>query len=158
MVQEAVSHEMIQGVRVHPLRQILDERGKVMHMLRCDDPHFQAFGEIYFSIVYPGVVKGWHLHNRMTLNYACVSGMIKLVLYDERESSDTKGELQEIFLGESNYVLVTIPPGIWNGFKGLGTVPAIVANCATLPHDPQEMVRISPLENHIPYNWELRQE
>jgi dTDP-4-dehydrorhamnose 3,5-epimerase len=147
---------MIDGVLVHPLRQIPDERGKIIHMLRCDDPHFERFGEIYFSVVYPGVVKGWHLHKRMTLNYACIVGMIKLVLYDDREGSPTRGELQELFIGESNYVLVRIPPGIWNGFKGIGTGPAIVANCATLPHDPEEIVRMDPFDSYIPYDWGLK--
>lgn len=147
---------MIEGVLIHPLRQIPDERGQVMHMLRNDDAHFEQFGEIYFSIVYPGVIKGWHLHKAMTLNYAVVSGMIKLVLYDDREGSPSRGELMELFVGESNYSLVKIPPGIWNGFKGVGMEPAIVANCATLPHDPQEIVRMDPFDNHIPYNWELR--
>ena len=82
---------MIQGVSVHPLRRIPDERGMVMHMLRRDDSWFQEFGEVYFSTVYPGAIKGWHLHQRITLNYAVVSGMIKLVLYDDREESSTKG-------------------------------------------------------------------
>jgi dTDP-4-dehydrorhamnose 3,5-epimerase len=147
---------MIDGVGVYPLRQIPDERGKIMHMLRRDDPHFQEFGEIYFSVVYPGVVKGWHIHKRMTLNYAVVSGMIKFVLYDDREGSPTRGEIQEIFMGDSNYVLVQVPPLIWNGFKGIGTQPAIVANCATLPHDPTEIDRVDPFENHIPYDWALK--
>ena len=144
---------MIDGILVRPLRQIPDERGKIMHMLRCDDPHFERFGEIYFSVVYPGVIKGWHLHKEMTLNYTVVSGMIKLVLYDDRPDSPTRGELQEIFIGDSNYVLVRIPPGVWNGFKGIGVVPAVVANCATLPHDPDEIVRMDPFDNHIPYDW-----
>lgn len=147
---------MIEGVLVHPLRQIPDERGKVMHMLRCDDPHFEQFGEIYFSVVYPGVVKGWHLHKRMTLNYAVISGMIKLVLYDDREDSPTRGNLMELFIGESNYVLVRIPPGIWNAFKGIGDKTAIVANCATLPHSPDEIVRMDPFNGPIPYDWGVR--
>ncbi|HVF67313.1 MAG TPA: dTDP-4-dehydrorhamnose 3,5-epimerase family protein [Pyrinomonadaceae bacterium] len=141
---------------VQPLRQIPDERGKIMHMLRSDDPHFERFGEIYFSVVYPGVVKAWHLHKEMTLNYAVVSGTIKLALYDDRDGSPTRGELQEIFVGESSYVLVRIPPGVWNGFKGVGVTPAIVANCSTLPHDPEEIVRLDPLDNHIPYDWALK--
>lgn len=147
---------MIDGVLVHPLRQITDERGKVMHMMRCDDPHFEQFGEIYFSVVYPNVIKGWHLHKEMTLNYAVVSGIIKLVLYDDRTNSPTKGELQELFIGESNYCLVRIPPGIWNGFKGIGVTPAIVANCSTIPHYPDEIVRLDPFDNSIPYTWELK--
>ncbi|MGE5482646.1 MAG: dTDP-4-dehydrorhamnose 3,5-epimerase family protein [Bacteroidota bacterium] len=146
---------MIRGVSVHPLRIIPDERGQIMHMLRSDVPHFQQFGEIYFSMVYPGVVKGWHLHKRMTLNYAVPIGMVKLVLYDDRQESPTRGEIMELFIGESNYVLVTIPPGIWNGFKGIGVKPALVANCATIPHDPEEIVRMDPFDNPIPYEWGL---
>jgi dTDP-4-dehydrorhamnose 3,5-epimerase len=125
-------------------------------MLRCDAPWFEKFGEIYFSVVYPGVIKGWHLHRRMTLNYAVVSGMIKLVLYDDREGSPTRGELVEIFTGEDNYALITIPPGLWNGLKGMGAKPAIVANCATEPHDPEEIIRLDPFSKEIPYNWEVK--
>jgi len=146
----------ISGVSVRPLRRIPDERGMIMHMLRADDPHFEKFGEIYFSMVYPGVVKGWHLHRRMTLNYAVVVGTVKLALYDERGDSATRGALMELFLGEGRYALVTIPPGIWNGFKGVGTVPAIVANCATEPHDPTEIERLDPATPKIPYRWDLR--
>jgi len=147
---------MIEGVLVHPLRRLPDERGSILHMLRCDDPHFEKFGEIYFSMVYPGVIKGWHLHKRMTLNYAVVSGMIKMALYDDREGSKTRGEVQEIFVGDQNYVLVRVPPLVWNGFKGIGVTPATVANCATLAHDPEEIARMDPLDNNIPYNWELK--
>ena len=148
---------MIEGVLVKPLSQITDERGKIMHMLRSDEPHFEQFGEIYFSVVYPGVIKGWHLHKEMTLNYAVISGMVKLVLYDSRPDSPTRGEIQEIFIGEDNYVLVKIPPRIYNGFKGIGNKPAIVANCATLPHHPDEIERVDPYTNDIPYDWELKQ-
>jgi dTDP-4-dehydrorhamnose 3,5-epimerase len=125
-------------------------------MLRADDPHFEQFGEIYFSVVYPGAIKAWHLHKEMTLNYAVVSGMVKLVLYDPRQNSPTKGEVQELFIGEDNYVLVKIPPGIYNGFKGTGTKPAIVANCATLPHRPDEIERVDPSTKDIPYDWGLK--
>jgi dTDP-4-dehydrorhamnose 3,5-epimerase len=147
---------MIKGVAVHPLRRIPDERGMVMHMLRADAPHFERFGEVYFSTVYPNVVKGWHLHRRMSLNYAVVSGMIKLVLYDDREDSPTRSEVMELFVGDQNYVLVTVPPLVWNGFKGVGTAPAIVANCATVPHDPTEIERLDPWSERIPYSWDLR--
>lgn len=148
---------MIDGVEIIPLKQICDERGKVMHMLRNDAPHFDKFGEIYFSLVYPGVVKGWHIHEKMTLNYAVVKGMIKVVLYDDRKDSKTKGELMEIFIGESNYCLVKIPPFVWNGIKGVGTEPAILANCATVPHNPSEIKRKDPFTKDIPYDWDLKQ-
>lgn len=147
---------MIKGVLIVPLKRIPDERGTVYHMLRADDPHFVRFGEIYFSTVYPGVVKGWHRHREMTLNYACIFGTIKLVLFDEREDSPTRGELMEVFLGSENYSLVVIPPDVWNGFKGLSSPYAIVANCATHPHDPERSVKLDPFKNHIPYDWSLK--
>jgi dTDP-4-dehydrorhamnose 3,5-epimerase len=150
---------MIEGVRVTPLRIIPDERGAIFHMLRATDPHFRQFGEIYFSLIYPGVIKAWHIHSEMTLNYAVPAGMIKLALYDGRAESPTRGEVMELFLGERNYQLVTVPPGVANGFKGIGTVPALVANCATHPHDPAglEMTRVDPFKNDIPYDWSLQQ-
>ncbi len=147
---------MIDGVEIVPLRQLPDERGKVMHMLRADAPHFRAFGEIYFSAVHPGAVKAWHLHKRMTLNYAVPFGKIKLALYDDRAASPTKGELQEIFLGPDSYQLVVIPPLVWNGFKGVGTDTAIVANCASIPHYPAEIERLDPASPRIPYDWAIR--
>lgn len=146
---------MIDGVLIKPLRQIVDERGKIMHMLRNDDPEFESFGEIYFSVVYPGVIKGWHLHRRMTLNYAVPVGLIKLVLYDDRPASPTRGKLMEIFTGTENYNLIRIPPGVWNGFKGAGVTPSIVANCSTIPHDPEEIARMDPFDPSIPYKWDL---
>jgi dTDP-4-dehydrorhamnose 3,5-epimerase len=145
----------IDGVAIVPLRKIPDERGAVFHMLKKTDPHFEEFGEIYFSTVYPGVIKGWHLHERMIINYAVPVGMIKLVLYDGRPKSKTHGELMEIFVGEQNYCLVKVPAGVWNGFKGVGTVSALVANCASIPHDPDEITRLDPLSKEIPYDWKL---
>jgi dTDP-4-dehydrorhamnose 3,5-epimerase len=125
-------------------------------MLRADEASFEQFGEIYFSLVYPGVVKGWHRHSRMTLNYAVPVGTIKLVCYDDREDSPTRGAVQEMFVGEANYVRVTIPPLVWNGFKGVGETAALVANCATEPHDPGEIERIDPFTAGVPYDWSLR--
>ena len=149
--------KIIKDVIVKSLKKIPDERGCIYHMLRCDDSVFEKFGEIYFSTAYPGVIKGWHLHREMTLNYAVIQGMIKLVLYDNRENSSTKGILMELFIGEENYCLVKIPPNIWNGYKSIGTIPALVANCATLPHDPKEMERINPFSDKIPNKWEKKQ-
>lgn len=146
---------MIEGVLIHPLKQIPDERGKIMHMLREDDPHFEHFGEIYFSNVYPGVVKAWHYHTEMALNYAVIYGTVKLVLFDDRQESSTRNELMELFIGEGNYVLVKVPPKVWNGFKGVGLTHSIVANCSTIPHRPDEILRMDPFENHIPYKWDL---
>lgn len=147
---------MIEGVKITPLKQMVDERGKVMHMLRSDEHHFSSFGEVYFSSVHPGAIKGWHLHHKMVLNYAVPYGAIKFVLYDDRLDSTTKGLVQEIFLGPDNYCLVTVPPMIWNGFKGIGMQTALVANCASIPHDPNEIERRDPFDPCIPYDWAIK--
>ena len=146
----------IDGVQKIPLRRIPDERGTIFHMLRADDAHFSRFGEIYFTTVYEGIVKGWHKHREMTLNYACVVGRIKLALYDERPESTTRGALMELFLGQDDYSLMVIPPGIWTGFKGMSRPFALVANCSTHPHDPGRTTRLDPHDNRIPYDWDIR--
>jgi dTDP-4-dehydrorhamnose 3,5-epimerase len=127
-----------------------------MHMLREDSPLFERFGEVYFSVVYPGVVKAWHMHRRAAIYYAVVSGEIKLALSDARQDSKTCAQVQEIFIGQSAYSLVKVPSGIYIGFKGIGVEPAIVAICSTLPHDPAEVVRVDPFDNDIPYDWALK--
>ena len=147
---------MIDGVKIIPLKQIIDERGKIMHMMKATDGHFSGFGEIYFSCSWPGSIKAWHIHQTMTINNAVISGNAKLVMYDLRDNSPTYRELQEIFLGESNYVLVQIPPGIANGYKAYGDKMVILANCASEPHDPKEMLRVDPFDKEIPYKWDLK--
>ena len=153
-----IKGKFIEGVKVKQLKKIPDERGAIYHMLRCDDEVFDKFGEIYFSKIYSGAIKGWHIHSKMTLTYSVIEGMIKLVLYDDRKDSTTKGNLMEIFMGEENYFLVSIPPNIWNGFKGIGNNYAIVANCSNLPHDPKEIKRLNPFSKEIPYSWDLKNE
>ena len=145
----------IAGVKVIPLRRIPDERGTIFHMLRRTDPHFVEFGEIYFTSIYRDVVKGWHRHRLMTLNYACIWGRIKLVLYDDREDSPTRGTLMERFLGADDYSLVVIPPWVWTGFKGMSDV-SMIANCATHTHDPTLSERIDPHGDQIPYDWAVK--
>ncbi len=145
----------IDGVIITPLRQIIDERGKIMHMLRSDDDQFSAFGEIYFSFTHPGVVKAWHQHLQMSLNYAVIQGCIKCVLYDNREGSFSKGVVEEHFMSPDNYYLLTVPPLIWNGWKAVGNDTALVANCASMPHSTKEINRMPPDANEIPYDWGL---
>ena len=146
---------MIDGVIITPLKQIFDERGKVMHMMREDSEMFSTFGEIYFSCTYPGAIKAWHMHTEMTLNYAVIHGSIKCVLFDDRPGSKTQGNIEEFFLSPENYCLITVPPMIWNGWKGMGNKTSIVANCATIAHDPNEITRKPATDLSIPYDWNI---
>ena len=146
---------MIDGVKTKKLKVIPDERGRVMEMLRSDDEFFTRFGQAYITTAYPGVVKGWHHHRVQTDNFTCVSGMMKLVLYDSREKSPTKGEINEFFLGVHNPQLVVIPPGVMHGFKCIGETEAVVVNCPTEVYnydDPDEF-RVDAHSKDIPYDW-----
>ena len=144
---------MINDIKITPLKIISDDRGKVMHMLRKDSAIFDKFGEIYFSTIFKDSIKAWHLHREATLNYSCIKGKVRLVLFDDREKSSTKGKYQEIILSPVSYVLVTIPPNIWNGFKNLDNEESIIANCLTIPHNEKEMVRKDPFDKSFNYNW-----
>lgn len=143
----------IEGVEITPLKIISDDRGSVMHMMRNDSKVFDKFGEIYFSTIFKDKIKAWHLHKEATLNYACVYGEVKLVLFDERKGSGTFGEYQELLLSLKDYNLITIPPNIWNGFKGRNDQFSIIANCLNLPHNEKEMVRLDVKDNRFKYHW-----
>jgi dTDP-4-dehydrorhamnose 3,5-epimerase len=137
---------------------IPDERGFLYEMLRADDPFFQRFGQCYLTAVYPGVVKGWHWHERQTDHFVCVKGMAKVVLYDRREDSPTHGEVNEFFLGERNPILLVIPRRVLHGMKGVGTETAMIVNLPTHPydHDDPDEYRVDPHDNDVPYDWAQR--
>ena len=144
---------MIQDVKIVKKQVINDDRGKIVHMLRNDDKNFLKFGEIYFSYVYPDMIKAWHIHKKMTLNYVAAFGKVKLVLYDDRKNSKTFGKIQEIFLSNQNHLLVSIPPNIWNGFTSADENLAVLANCSDIPHDKTEISRLDFDDPKFPYNW-----
>lgn len=149
---------MIRGVAIKKLRVIPDERGRLMEILRSDDELFSKFGQVYVTTAYPGVVKGWHYHKKQTDHFAVISGMIKLVLYDGREDSPTKGEINEFFLGEHNPTLVKIPQLVYHGFKCISEQEAICINIPTevYDYDKPDEFRVDPHKNEIPYAWERR--
>jgi dTDP-4-dehydrorhamnose 3,5-epimerase len=155
-VKRIEAGQSLEGVKITPKKKIFDDRGGIFHMLREDESVFERFGEIYFSQVNAGVVKAWHHHQVMSLNYFLVSGAIRLVLFDDREGSSTRGLTQEIFLHPEDSKLVTVPPRVWNGFKGLGSVPSLVANCATIVHSREE-ISYRPYDDPMfDYDWSQR--
>jgi len=145
----------IHGVRTKKLRVIPDERGRLMEMLRSDDDLFVQFGQAYVSCTYPGVVKGWHYHRKQIDTFICVQGMIKLVLYDSRDDSPTRGRVEEFFLGVHNPTLVQVPNGVYHGWMCISEQESIVVNLPSELYnysDPDE-VRVDPHDNDIPYEW-----
>jgi len=143
----------IEKLEIFPLKKIADERGMVLHMIKNSSPYFSKFGEIYFSIVNPGIIKGWKFHKEMTQYFAVPSGEMKLVFFDDREGSATRGNIKEIILGLDNYYLVKVPPQIWYAFQAISSTAALMANCADRPHDPLESITKEIGTTEIPYTW-----
>jgi len=146
----------INGVSSTDLAQISDSRGSVLHMLRSDSEDFVGFGECYFSEVLPGSIKAWKYHNLQIQNIAVPVGHLRLVIYDGRVLSKTYGNLLEFELGRpSAYKRITIPPKLWYGFACIGESPAILVNCANIPHDPSDTEKLEISDPLIPYEWVL---
>jgi dTDP-4-dehydrorhamnose 3,5-epimerase len=148
---------MIEGVVVRQLKPLVDERGWLMEILRKDWDVFEKFGQVYVTMAYPNVVKAWHMHKEQTDHLVCITGMVKLVLYDDRKGSNTKGEINEFVIGEQNYVLVKVPPEVWHGFKVISQKTALVLNAPTELYDyktPDEY-RLPPDTDKIAYDWKL---
>ncbi len=147
--------KLIDGVTLKKLKAIPDERGRVMEILRNDDEVFRSFGQVYVTTAYPGVVKAWHYHKVQTDYFCCISGMMKLVLADRRDSSPTNGLINEFFLGEHNPQVVVIPPYVFHGFKCIGEREAMVVNVPTHAYDPKkpDEFRLDPHGGEIPYDW-----
>lgn len=149
---------MIEGVFLKKLKLIPDERGRLMEMLRCDDKIFKKFGQIYMTTTKPGYVKAWHYHKKQTDNFVCVKGKARVGLYDGRDNSKTKGEVQEVILGFDAPILLQIPPYVFHGFESGSNEETIIINIPTEPYNyknPDEQ-RVDPFKNDIPFKWKAK--
>lgn len=152
---EQLRNSLIDGVIVEPLKEITDERGAVLHIMRNDSPLFSGFGEVYCSLTLPRAVKAWKRHRRQVQHFAVPIGVLRVVLFDSRPDSPTKDLLEQHILGRpTHYNLLRIPAGIWYGFQVRGDQQALIVNLVNIPHDPEESERLPLLEGPIKFNWE----
>lgn len=144
----------IQDVLIQPLGIVPTQGGPVLHMLKQGyalEPHGE-FGEIYFSEVEQHAVKAWKRHKLQTQRFAVPIGLIKIVLFDDRPSSQSRGNILELILGRpDHYNLLLIPPMVWYGFKGMEQ--ALICNYADVPHAPDEAEKMAMDASLIPYVW-----
>jgi len=146
---------MIQGVVIKKLKVVPDERGRLMEILRNDEGFFSGFGQVYLTTAYPGVVKAWHAHRKQVDNLTIVKGMAKFVLYDGREGSPTRGEINEFYVGEHNPILISIPTGVFHGFKCISSSECLAINIPSEVYraDNPDEIRLDPYRSEIPYDW-----
>ena len=149
---------LISGAGARRARVLPDERGRLGEIFRCDDPWFEKFGQVYFTTTFPGVIKAWHYHKLQTDHFYCLRGTVKLALYDAREDSNTRGEVNEIYLSEYLPALVRIPPGVYHGWMCVSDTESLVINVTSECYNyktPDEF-RADPHQNEIPYVWDRR--
>lgn len=152
---EPLNLQLIDGVIKTPLKQILDERGGVFHILRKSDEGFLSFGEAYISKVNAGRVKAWKYHKEMTQNFCVPFGKLKLVLFDDRENSPTRGLINQFHMDDNeNYIRITIPPKIWYGFKCISSKYCLLLNLANIPHSINESISTESLNKDLKYLWD----
>ena len=146
---------MIDGVKVTQRKPIPDERGRLMELFRSDEPDFERFGQVYMTTAYPGVVKAWHYHKKQTDNFICIHGTVKVALYDAREDSPTRGQVDQFFMGTHNPIRLRIPKGVYHGFKCIGEHEALLINIPTEVYNYREPdeYRLPPNDPSIPYDW-----
>ena len=137
----------LNDILVTPLKRIPTDGGDVMHALKNSDNGFNGFGEVYFSWVEQGSIKAWKCHQRMTLNLVVPLGEVYFVFHLAKEKDNFKVET----IGAERYVRLTVPPGIWFGFKGLSKKENIILNLTNVEHNPKEILRRD--KNKIKFNW-----
>lgn len=149
---------MIHDVKVKPLKVNADERGSLMEIMRSDDEIFERFGQVYVSLNYPNVIRAWHWHEHQDDYFTVVKGMAKVVLYDAREDSPTRGDINEFFMGERNYIILKIPRGVIHGYKTIGVEPSLLLNFPTEVYNREkpDEYRVAWNWPEIPYDWGLK--
>jgi dTDP-4-dehydrorhamnose 3,5-epimerase len=143
----------IAGIGLTKLAIIPNPDGDVLHAIRADSPGFRDFGEAYFSTVGRGRVKAWKRHRSMTLNIIVPVGEIRFVIHDDRPDSPSNGLTEAIDLSRRHYFRLTVPPGLWTGFMGLGEGISLLLNVTDIPHDPLEVDRRAA--ETIAFVWQL---
>jgi len=146
---------VIKDVQIKKLKLIPDDRGRLMEILRSDEEIFQNFGQVYMTTAYPGIVKAWHHHKKQDDCFTCISGTMRLALYDARKDSSTYKEINDFTINLDNPILVKIPRFVYHGFKCIGDKEAVVINVPTLAYnrtEPDEY-RVDAFSSDIPYDW-----
>lgn len=128
------------GFMLTPLKQISHEKGDIFHAMKASSEGFHGFGEAYFSCVNHSEIKGWKQHTKMVLNLVVICGEVQFYIYD-----DVNKKVDTVILGRSNYQRLTVLPGMWVAFQGIGEVDNILLNISSIEHDPEESLNM-PLD------------
>ena len=145
---------MLDGVELKELTTHRDERGFFREIARdTEEIVTEGWAQVSHSLMHPGVAKAWHVHpNQIDWWYVPV-GDLKVALYDTRDGSSTKGQLDELFLGEHyDAQLLKIPAGVAHGCRVIGGLTHLIY-MTSKTYDPDEEGRIPHDDPDIGYDW-----
>ena len=149
--------QMLDDIRVRQQVTQQDHRGTLTEIY---SPSW-GFDDIPLVFIYtvttrPGMIKGWAVHHQQVDRYFFYLGSLKLVLYDARESSPTRGMINELYFSEVNRSLVSVPPGVYHAVENVGATDALMINFPSEPYRHEDPDKYTlPLENDvIPYHFD----
>jgi dTDP-4-dehydrorhamnose 3,5-epimerase len=147
---------VIDGVNVRSLKRHADDRGSLTELLRSDWPEFTGFGQAIVTVNQPGVIRGWHWHDRQTDVIVVIEGRAIVPLYDGRPGSKTAGQVDAYRCGAGDLKAIFVPPGVWHGYKTVSSESAIILNFPDQAYDPAhpDEHRAPHDAPGVPYSWD----
>lgn len=135
-----------------PITFFADDRGwSIMNQFQGV---LSAEGQINYSVMYPGIIKAWHRHEKQTDFWLCLHGHLKVGVH--RESDDTRWTC---VIGEKRPAVVIVPPPLWHGAATVGPEPAGLLYYVTHPYNashPDEQRRAWNEPDDFPWTAQNR--
>jgi dTDP-4-dehydrorhamnose 3,5-epimerase len=89
-------------------------------------------GQINYSVMYPGVIKAWHRHQKQTDFWMGLHGHLKVGVHRETDGKTWLG-----VIGEKKPGVLMIPPPLWHGAATISHEPAGLLYYVTHAYDPK---------------------
>ena len=146
----------LEGVRVREVRNVVTRNGITTELFRPDwDVVDGSVEHMIHVALRPGAISAWHMHEHQTDHIFVVGGQIRLALFDDREDSSSRGQVELLHLSPMRPQLVVVPPRVWHGLQSLGPDSGCFVNFFDRPYlyeDPDEW-RLPPDTPDIPYRF-----
>ena len=152
-----VLRSLIDGVALHEMPNILTRNGVTTEVVR---PEWAVGSLPIVHMIHvalrPRAISAWHCHHLQTDRIFVTDGTLRIVLFDDREGSPTRGKVDVLLLGRLRPGTLLIPPFVWHGIENLEHRTAGFINFFDRPYcyeNPDEW-RLPLDTDAIPYRFE----
>ncbi|MDC0425431.1 WxcM-like domain-containing protein [Pelagibacteraceae bacterium] len=133
----------MKNIKIKKLEVVFNRKGSILKIL--DYKKIKNIKEIYCSSLKFNKIKAWKLHKKMTCNLVVLFGKIQLVVYSNN------GKFSKFTITGKSNLMISIPPDVWFGMKGLSKIDSVVMNLSSLMHKKNEM--INKKKSFLKYKW-----